>query len=157
MLDVNALFNKRIDLHEKLSVNDKTLVVNIINDLQQDHSTENFIRLSVQIPMDRMDIGAIITYAYGYLNKTEQPYPLVLESLREYDSRLKHFSNADIALLQQALSCLSSQNEADSWDALQQASQQIPGEREDLKAMVYMLYWSQLFDGSLMFFPKKKW
>ncbi len=151
----SKLLNRRIDLHEKLSESDIQLIKELITSLEQNPSKENLVQLSSRIPKDRMDIGAIITYHYGAINHLELQYPLILESLQKYDDRLMDFSNDDIQLLEQILETISL-NEEESRESLQKAISLIPEGREDLQAMIYILYWSKLFGGMLMFLPKKK-
>ncbi len=151
----SELLNSRINLHETLSESDIQLLKELTTALEQNPSKENFVQLSARIPKDRMDIGAIMTYYYGALNQLEQ-YPLVLKSLQKYDARLMDFSSEDLQLLEEVLGTVNF-NEEESRESLQSAIALIPKEREDLQAMIYMLYWSQLFDGSLLFFPKKEW
>lgn len=154
-MDLSKILDRRIDLHKQLSESDIETIKQLITSIQQNPSKDNFVQISTKIPKDRMDIGAVVTHFYGQLNQMEQEYPLILESLQKYDARLMDFSEKDIQLLEQILNKLSL-HEQGSRENLKQAVQLIPKDREDLQAIIYILYWSKLFDGVLMFFPKKK-
>lgn len=71
--------------------------------LTKDYSIENFEKISMQIPKNRLDIGWILSFIYAQLNLLNTRDPIVIRSLRHYHPNFKNLSAHDVETLEQVL------------------------------------------------------
>lgn len=151
ILTTNPVAKDYYDFH-RITFADFPLIENLRDQLIEDCSMGNFIKVSEQIPKNRLDIGRMMSFIYTQLNRLDMIHAIIIRSLCHYHPDFVDLSEQDIVALENVLTFFK-QND-DSTEVLLQGINMVNKERQDLRNTVMLLFYSVMFDGTSFIFSR---